>query len=145
MNIFVGNLSFTAREEDIYKVFAVFGAIAGIAIVMEKDGSKSRGFGFVEMPNDKEAWAAIAALDGKNILGRPANVLASVSRKSSVSQRALSRGGIPKRTGKYKQGRRSVSYFKKCKEAGVAFPPLRRKHKENPLRWRKKTRTRKEK
>lgn len=61
MNIFVGNLSFAAKEEDVYRVFAGFGAVANVAIVMEKKGKKSRGFGFVEMPDEQEALSAIAA------------------------------------------------------------------------------------
>jgi len=56
VNIFVGNLSFSAKEEDVYKAFADFGAVANVAIVMEKKGKKSRGFGFVDMPVEKRHY-----------------------------------------------------------------------------------------
>ena len=80
MNIFVGNLSFEAKEIDVQRLFMAFGVVTSVAIVMEKKGKKSRGFGFVEMPDEQEALAAIAQLQGKEILGRPINVTPAVSK-----------------------------------------------------------------
>ena len=146
MNIFVGNLSFSAKEEDVYKVFAGFGAVSGVVIVMEKKGRKSRGFGFVEMPVEQEAISAIAALHGKEILGRPVNVMAALSGKPKKEKEGRfgpqepgnSRQELPfKRTGRYKQGRRSISFMKK--RGITSFAPAR-KFKVNPMRWRKKPR-----
>lgn len=74
MNIFVGNLLFEATEEDVRRAFEAFGNVASVAIVMEKKGDKSRGFGFVEMPDDQKAQAAITALNGKEFMGRVLNV-----------------------------------------------------------------------
>jgi RNA recognition motif-containing protein len=74
MNIFVGNLSFDAVEEDVKKLFEGFGAVINVVIVKEKNGKKSRGFGFVEMADDSRAQAAIAALNLKEFMGRPLNV-----------------------------------------------------------------------
>ena len=74
MEIFVGNLSFAAIEADVKKVFEGFGRVSSAIIVMEKKGKKSRGFGFVEMRDDEQARAAIAALDGKQFMGRPLKV-----------------------------------------------------------------------
>ena len=51
MIIFVGNLSFEAKEIDVQRAFMAFGVVTTVAIVMEKKGKKSRGFGFVEMPD----------------------------------------------------------------------------------------------
>jgi len=148
MNIFVGNLSFSAKEEDVYKAFAGFGAVASVAIVMEKKGKKSRGFGFVEMPLEQEALSAIAGLQGKEILGRPVNVMAALSKKPKSgdvqgregSQQATTDSRQEytfKRTGKYKEGRRTISYMKK---RGLTAPLPERKFKVNPMRWRKKPR-----
>jgi len=74
MKIFVGNLSFAATEADVNRLFADFGSVASVKIVMEKKGKKSRGFGFTEMLDDEQAQAAIAALDGAEFMGRPLNV-----------------------------------------------------------------------
>jgi RNA recognition motif-containing protein len=140
MNIFVGNISFSAEEEDIYKAFADFGSVTGVVIVKEKNGDRSRGFGFVEMPDEKEALSAIAGLHGKDILGRPVNVMPSSPRKPGDRLSELGYGHLLKRTGKYKQGRRSVSYVKKCVEAGNLGFIAKRKPKKNLMRWRKNPR-----
>ena len=157
MNIFVGNLSFEAKEIDVQRVFMGFGVVTSVAIVMEKKGKKSRGFGFVEMPDEQEALAAIAQLQGKDILGRPINVTAAVSKgpksepvgrrnkNSSVAgddyQDGHRHGPSFVRTGKYKEGRRSLSYLKKRTDAGITAPVPERRYKSNPMRWLKKPRT----
>ena len=74
MNIFVGNLSFDATEEDVKKLFEGFGQVVTVVIVKEKNGKKSRGFGFVEMAQQAQGDAAIAALNSKEFMGRPLNV-----------------------------------------------------------------------
>ncbi|MDD5109397.1 MAG: RNA-binding protein [Candidatus Omnitrophica bacterium] len=142
MNIFVGNLSFEAKKEDVYQVFAAFGAVSSVEIVMEKKGKKSRGFGFLEMPNEQEALSAIAALNGKEILGRPINVMPSLPKKpkKEFSSRDNEPGLALKRTGKYREGRRTISYMKKRLGTGITAPVAERKYKPNPMRWRKKPR-----
>ena len=75
MNIFVGNLSFLATENDVKGVFEAFGAVASVKI-KKKSGKNSRGFGFVTMPDDLQAQAAIAALQDKEFMGRPLKVSA---------------------------------------------------------------------
>ncbi|MDO8748819.1 MAG: hypothetical protein Q7J72_06900 [Candidatus Omnitrophota bacterium] len=72
MNIFVGNLSFDVAGDDIKKLFEGFGKVASAVIVTrkEKKTPKARGFGFVEMPDEPQALAAIAALSGKEFMGR---------------------------------------------------------------------------
>ena len=145
MNIFVGNLSFEVKEIDLQRVFMAFGVVTSVAIVMEKKGKKSRGFGFVEMPDEQEALAAIAQLQGKEILGRPINVTAAVSKgpksePSGEKDRYSRHDPSFQRTGKYKEGRRSLSYIKRGSESGVSGLTQERKHKDNPMRWRKKPR-----
>ncbi|HUS05208.1 MAG TPA: RNA-binding protein [Bryobacteraceae bacterium] len=73
-NIFVGSLSFNATEDDLREIFGQFGTVERASILMDRETGRSRGFGFVEMPNDNEAEAAIAALNGSTHLGRTLNV-----------------------------------------------------------------------
>jgi RNA recognition motif-containing protein len=74
MNIYVGNLSFDASEEDIQKLFSGFGQVSSVTIVRDKYSGQPRGFGFIEMPERSEAQAAIENLNGKELLGRAMNV-----------------------------------------------------------------------
>ena len=64
MNIFIGNLDFTATEEQLRTLFAVYGAVETVTIVKDRDTGEPRGFAFVEMPQAAEAQAAISSLDG---------------------------------------------------------------------------------
>ncbi len=70
MNIYVGNLSWGLKDEDLANLFTPFGEVASAKIVMDKFTQRSKGFGFVEMANDAEAQAAIAQLNGSEIDGR---------------------------------------------------------------------------
>jgi len=70
MNIYVGNLSFKATDDDLRQTFGEFGEVASASIITDRATGRSRGFGFVEMPNDEEASAAIAGLNGKEVMGR---------------------------------------------------------------------------
>ena len=74
MNIFVGNLSRDAVEEDVRQAFQAFGQVATVNIIMDKFTRESKGFGFVEMPVKTEAEAAIAGLNGKELKGRALTV-----------------------------------------------------------------------
>lgn len=74
MNIYVGNLSYTATDEDLRSAFEAFGQIASARVIMDKETGRSRGFGFVEMPNDEEGRKAIEAVNNKEIAGRPVRV-----------------------------------------------------------------------
>ena len=70
MNIFVGNLSFDATENDIRTAFEAHGAVSTVNIVMDRETGRPRGFAFVEMPDGAEAKAAIEALNLTEINGR---------------------------------------------------------------------------
>lgn len=74
MNIYVGNLSFKASEDDLRQAFAAYGEVASVAIIKDKATGRSKGFAFVEMPNNEEATAAINAFNGKELLGRALTV-----------------------------------------------------------------------
>lgn len=70
MNIFVAKLNFKTRKEELEAAFAQYGQVTSAKIVRDKDTGRSKGFGFVEMPNDNEATAAIDALNEKELDGR---------------------------------------------------------------------------
>lgn len=70
MNIYVGNLSYAITDGDLEKIFTDFGSVSESKIVIDRDTGRSKGFGFVEMPNQTEGEEAIRQLDGKEIEGR---------------------------------------------------------------------------
>jgi RNA recognition motif-containing protein len=74
MKIYVGNLSFNTSEEALRAAFAAHGQVATASLVMDRDTGRPRGFGFVEMNNDAEARAAMAALHGSELDGRQLTV-----------------------------------------------------------------------
>ena len=73
-NIFVGNLAFDTREDEVRKLFATFGQVDRVNLVTDRDSGQPRGFGFVEMASDEEGEKAIAALNGTLVGGRTLNV-----------------------------------------------------------------------
>jgi RNA recognition motif-containing protein len=70
MNIYVGNLPFSTTEDEVRDAFAAFGEVTSVKLINDRETGRPRGFGFVEMPSDDEANAAIEALDGKDFGGR---------------------------------------------------------------------------
>ncbi len=74
MNIYVGNLSFQATEDELRQAFSAFGQVTSVAIIKDQFTGKSRGFAFVEMANNTEGQAAIQAMNGKEMGGRPLKV-----------------------------------------------------------------------
>lgn len=82
MNIFVGNLSYEATDEDLREAFSAYGDVSSASVIMDKFTGRSRGFGFVEMPGDEEARAAIGELNGQALKGRPMTVNEARPRES---------------------------------------------------------------
>ncbi len=74
MNIYVGNLSFDATDEDLREVFEQHGRVESAKIIMDSYSGRSRGFGFVEMSDESEARSAISGLDGQEFMGRALRV-----------------------------------------------------------------------
>ena len=74
MNIFVGNLAFSATDHDLRQLFEPYGAVDKVNIITDRDTGRSRGFGFVEMPDSAAAKAAIQGLQGHQLAGRDLNV-----------------------------------------------------------------------
>ncbi|HSC24627.1 MAG TPA: RNA-binding protein [Candidatus Babeliales bacterium] len=100
MNIYLGNLSYSATENSIKDLFEGYGAVTTAKIVTDKFTGSSRGFGFVEMPNDDEAQRAIAELNGKEFEGR--KIVVNESRPRETTGRD---NRAPRREGGYNNNR----------------------------------------
>jgi RNA recognition motif-containing protein len=74
MSIYVGNLSYEVKEEDLRHVFAEYGTVKNVQLPMDRETGRVRGFGFVEMESDAEETAAIEALDNAEWMGRSLKV-----------------------------------------------------------------------
>jgi RNA recognition motif-containing protein len=70
MNLYIGNIPYNMSENDLTQLFANFGEVSSLNVVKDKVTNRSKGFGFVEMPDDSAASAAINELNGKEINGR---------------------------------------------------------------------------
>ncbi len=74
MTLYVGNLPYQITENELQNVFAAHGTVSSVKIIRDKMTGRSKGFGFVEMPNDAEGQAAVSGVDGQNVNGRPLKV-----------------------------------------------------------------------
>jgi len=93
MNIYVGNLSWNLKDQDLQNLFSDHGEVSSAKIVLDKFTNRSKGFGFVEMADDAEAQAAIDALNGTEVDGR--NIVVNESRPKEGGNS----GGFRKRGG----------------------------------------------
>ena len=92
MNIFVAKLSYDTRESDLLDAFEKFGTVDSVKIIMDRDTGRSKGFGFVEMPNDDEAYDAINTLNDSTMDCR--EIVVKKSRpKDSGRSGGYNRGG----------------------------------------------------
>ncbi len=80
-SIYVGNLPYSTREEDLREVFEAHGNVENVKIIRDRETGRSRGFGFVEMASEEETNAAISALNGSDLGGR--NLKVSLSKPRS--------------------------------------------------------------
>jgi len=87
MNIYVGNLSYGMSEDELRDAFGAFGEVSSVKILMDRETGRSRGFGFVEMPNQSEAEAAIAQLNGKDVGGRALRINEARPREEQQQRR----------------------------------------------------------
>lgn len=85
MNIFVGSLPFSTGEAELSEAFEAYGTVDSAKIIKDKFTGKSRGFGFVEMPNDEEGERAIEALNGSGLSGR--NIVVNKSEPKPEGER----------------------------------------------------------
>ncbi len=94
MNIYVGNLSWNLKDQDLQNLFSSHGEVTSAKIVLDKFTNRSKGFGFVEMSNDDEAQSAISALNGTEVDGR--NIVVNESRPKEGG--SSNGGGYKKRS-----------------------------------------------
>jgi len=81
MDIYVGNLAYAVQDEELNEAFAEYGAVESARVLLDRESGRSRGFGFVKMPNREEAERAIEALNGSDLQGRPLRVREAEERK----------------------------------------------------------------
>jgi cold-inducible RNA-binding protein len=93
MKLYVGNLSYGTSESDLRELFSPFGTVDSVAVITDRDTGRSKGFAFVEFPNDSEAQAAISALSGKDVGGRSLTVSPARPRNESGGGRSGYGGG----------------------------------------------------
>jgi RNA recognition motif-containing protein len=97
-NIYVGNLAFTATDDDLRSAFEQFGEVTSVNIIQDRETGRSKGFGFVEMESETEAAAAIEALHEQDHEGRPLTVNEARPREERSGGRGSYAGG---RSGRY--------------------------------------------
>lgn len=91
--IYVGNFSFNMKEPELRSLFEPYGTIESVTVATDRDSGRSRGFGFVSMPNDDEAEKAMAALNGKDSGGRALTVNEARPQTQRSGFRSGGRGG----------------------------------------------------
>ena len=93
MNLYVGNLAYQTTEQELEAAFAAFGKVDSVRVITDRYSGRSKGFGFVEMPNNTEAEAAIQALNGKELQGRALTVNEARPREGGGSRGPGGGGG----------------------------------------------------
>lgn len=93
MNIYVGNLAYSVTEDELRQAFGEFGTVASANVITDKFSGQSKGFGFVEMPDNAEADAAIKALDGTALSGRNIKVNQAKPREARPARSGGGGGG----------------------------------------------------
>ncbi|MBN8864484.1 MAG: RNA-binding protein [Sphingobacteriales bacterium] len=87
MNIYVSNLSFNVQDEDLREFFTEYGEVSSAKVIVDKFTNRSKGFGFVEMPDDEAAQKAISELDGGIVEGRAIKVMVAKPREERSNNR----------------------------------------------------------
>src|ERR1700761_507291 len=103
MNIFVGSLPFKLGEADLKELFEAYGEVSSVKLINDRETGRSKGFGFVEMPDDESAQQAISALNGSEVGGRTIAVSQAEERKPKTGG---GYGGGGNRGGGYGGGNR---------------------------------------
>ncbi len=105
MNIYVSNLSFNVRDEDLQEYFAEYGEVTSAKVILDKFTNKSRGFAFVEMADEEAAKKAIQELDGASVDGRTINVAVAKPREERGNNNRGGGGGNFQRKGNFSNSR----------------------------------------
>lgn len=94
MNLYVSNLAYTLTDDELRAAFEAYGAVSSARVIMDRETGRSRGFGFVEMPNNAEASQALAGLNSQDIGGRAVKV---VEARPKEERPGGGGGGAPRR------------------------------------------------
>jgi len=105
MNIYVSNLSFNVKDEDLYEYFAEYGEVSSAKVITDKFTNKSRGFAFVEMPDDEAAKKAIQELDGASVDGRTIGVAVARPKEERTGNNNRGGSGSFQKKGNYSNSR----------------------------------------
>ncbi|KAJ3053272.1 hypothetical protein HK097_004664 [Rhizophlyctis rosea] len=97
--VFVGNLSWSARHDDLRRLFEAYGPLESVRLMTERETGRSRGFGFVTFAEDTNADKAMQELDGKDFHGRPLRVNESTSDRRTENNSGSAFGGRPEQGG----------------------------------------------
>lgn len=117
MNIYVGNLSWDMTEDDLRTLFEQYGTVTSVKIVMDKFTNRSKGFGFVEMPEDTEAQNALSSLYDKEVMGR--NI--KLNEAENKPDRGAGGGGFRKGGGGFRGGSGGGGGFRKGGSGGGGY------------------------
>ena len=93
MNIYVSNLSFNTNDAELNELFSKFGTVSSAKVIMDRESGRSRGFGFVEMPDEAAAKQAMQGMEGKEIEGRSLSVSVAKEREDRGSRNSSGGGG----------------------------------------------------
>jgi RNA recognition motif-containing protein len=93
MRIYVGNLTFETSEDTLREVFGQYGEVESVNIITDRDTGRSKGFGFVDMPNESQAKEAILALNGSELEGRTIKVSEAKPKERREGRRRAFGGG----------------------------------------------------
>jgi RNA recognition motif-containing protein len=85
--LYVGNLPFSASEEELRELFEVHGTVVSVSVITDRETGRSRGFGFVEFEDAARAGAAVQALDGRDLGGRALRVNEATDRRGGGGSR----------------------------------------------------------
>lgn len=96
MNLYVSNLAYSVSDDELRSEFAAYGNVSSARVVMDRETGRSRGFGFVDMPNDAEAKAAMSSLEGSNLAGRAIKIV-EARPKEERPRPMVGGGGYPDR------------------------------------------------
>jgi RNA recognition motif-containing protein len=94
MNIFVGSLPYRLQEADLKELFEAYGEVNSVKLIIDRETGRSKGFGFVEMPDDEAAQKAISGLNGAEVSGRSIAVSQAEERKPSAGGERRGGGGF---------------------------------------------------
>lgn len=112
MNIYVSNLSFNVQDEDLREFFTEYGEVTSAKVITDKFTGKSRGFGFVEMPDNAAAQKAISELDNGTVEGRTIKVMEAKPKEDRPARSGGGFGGGGNRGGGYGGGNSGGGYNK---------------------------------